>query len=168
MEHDGQALKALWVFNDTPQSYSGVRFEWKESRDKLEDLNYEKIIDIPANQSHKVMELLTIRKGRSNKPSHVELSLTAADGALLARNCYNHPFQPTPRPKGYPWKFDRRLGMKVFDRPGAPSMANASGNMIFRLVPLRVKEEVAEWALRQKLPVWLVSRVARIVDRFNT
>jgi hypothetical protein len=75
-----------------------------------------------------------------------------------------HPFQPTLRPHGYPWKFDPYLGTKVFDRPGAPSLADYNINKGLKLIPLTVREHLAEWGMRQKMPIWLVSLIARLGD----
>jgi hypothetical protein len=58
------------------------------------------------------------------------------------------------------------LSFKVFDRPGAPSLADMGSNWLVKRVPLTVRERVAEWALRQRLPTWLVSALAHVTDRF--
>ena len=37
---------------------------------------------------------------------------------------------------------------------------------MLKLIPLGVREAVAEWALRQKLPLWVQSAVARLSKPF--
>jgi beta-mannosidase len=164
LEHDGRNPRALWIFNDTPHSHLGAVASWKvydsEARILLED---EMSFDVIANASQWVIEtnwgLIPAECAR------VELTLRDADGTILTRNTYSNPFQPLVRPQGYPWKFDPYLGFKVFNRPDAPSLADQSANRIVRWVPLTVREHMAEWILRQSLPTWLVSAVAKVVDR---
>jgi hypothetical protein len=82
----------------------------------------------------------------------------------LCENDNAQPFQPPRRPPGYPWKFDPYLGTKVFDRPDAPSLADESVSPLFKWIPLRLRESLAEWLLRQRLPRAWLSRIARVVD----
>ena len=44
----------------------------------------------------------------------VELDLWSADGKVLAHNIYVNPFQPQPRPKGFPDRMDDELGMRLW------------------------------------------------------
>jgi len=37
---------------------------------------------------------------------------------------------------------------------------------VIRLVPRRLREALAEWALRQKLPLWVLSAAARVSRPF--
>jgi hypothetical protein len=99
--------------------------------------------------------------------ARITLEIASANGEILSANAYDRPFQPAPRPRGYPWKFDQVLGTKVFDRADAPSLADHNINRVFKLVPLRARETIAEWALRQQLPHGLVSRLARVIDRMT-
>lgn len=164
LEHDSRRPRRLWVFNDTPQVYPNATVLWQvKDTDGGTLLKGEYHCDIPANQSRYVTDARwSIPPQRC---ARVELSIRAADGTLLTSNGYQHPFRPTPRPEGYPWKFDPFLGTKVFDRPDAPSLANYNVPAITRLVPLGLRERLAEWALRQQLPTWLVSALARMIDR---
>jgi beta-mannosidase len=164
LEHDGRRPRALWIFNDTPQSYLGAQISlriYDETRQLLFQDQFS--WDITANGSERVVAadwpILPSRCAR------IELSLYGANGALLSENYYQNPFQPPRRPRGYPWKFDPYLGTKVFDRPDAPSLADQNVNPILKLVPQAMREMIAEWALRQQLPIWLVSTIARVVDR---
>jgi len=54
----------------------------------------------------------------------------------------------------------------VFDRPGAPSLVDQSSNGLLKLIPLKVRETLAEWAMRQILPLWILSAVARVAKPF--
>jgi hypothetical protein len=118
---------------------------------------------VEANQSGRVTDTRWML--RPADCARIELSLLDVSGDALASNFYIRPFQPLRRPRGYPWKFDPYLGTKVFDRPGAPSLANQSRSPLIRIVPLPVRETIAEWALRQRWPAWLVSALSRLVDR---
>lgn len=164
LEHNGRRPRALWVFNDTMQTYPNARLRWRiwDAEDNLlvdESLDCEVI----ANASQRIASVRwSIPPAQCDQ---IELALYNRDGVLVTENGYTQPFQLLMRPRGYPWKFDPYLGTKVFDRPDAPSLANQNVNRVLRLVPLTVREIVAEWALRQQLPIWLVSAIARVVDR---
>ncbi len=168
LENIGSHLIALWVFNDTMQAYEEVMVRWRILDGKgntLLDGEYNHF-DLRANASQRVMRInWPIRR---EKWTRIELTLSDADGKLLAENHYPYPFHPYTRPRGYPWKFDRYLGTKVFDRPDAPSLADGGVAPFFKIVPLKVRETVAEWALRQQLPNRFTSAVARILDRVMT
>ena len=84
---------------------------------------------------------------------------------MLACNIYDRPFESHLRPRGYPWKFDPALGMKVFDLPGAPSLTDQGAHPLVKRIPAGLREHLAEWVLRQHLPVTLVSRTAALIDR---
>ncbi|MEO8609379.1 MAG: sugar-binding domain-containing protein [Chloroflexota bacterium] len=161
LEHDGRHPHSLWVFNDTPQAYPNSVVCWKVSNQAgIVLLEGQITFDVKANTSQQVMPITW------NIPpddyGYLELSLCAADSTILASNFYRHPFQPLPRPQSYPWNFDPVLGVKVFDQPGAASLANQTNNPIIKRVPLRLREKLAEWALRQPFPPRLLSFIARI------
>ncbi len=161
LEHDGKQPIALWVLNDTLQVYPGARLVWRVyGADGQLILDEQTQFDVTANAAQQV---LACRWPVSPAAcARVELALYTADGSLLAENMYQHPFQPSPRPKGYPWKFDTYLGCKTFDRPDAPSMADHNINGLIRLVPVAARENLAEWGLRQHMPTWFLSAVARV------
>ncbi|MFN8371269.1 MAG: hypothetical protein U0694_00100 [Anaerolineae bacterium] len=162
MQHDGHRAYALWIFNDTPQEYAGtmLRYEvYDEAKQLL--LQGSHPIDIAANTAQQVLPI-NWRTGHT-----IKLSITDTDNVTLARNHYTRPFQPARRPTGYPWKFDPVLGTKVYNRPDAPSLADVSTHPALKLIPLFVREWVAEWIMRQRLPLWLVSWMARVGDRLN-
>ena len=163
LEHDGRQTYALWVLNDTPAAYPAARLTWTvtDSTGAVR-LSGETTLDVPTNESYRVAAAnWTVPAADC---ALVTLALYAADGVLLSDNQYTSPLTPLPRPRGYPWKFDRELGMKVFDKPGAPSLVDASGNPFFQRLPLRLREAVAEWALRQHLPTRLVSMIGRVSE----
>lgn len=162
LDHDGRCPLALWVCNDTATAYPGALVRWQVHGDALL-LEGETRCDIAANAAQMVMPVswsLPLERVVT-----VRLTLVGGDGALLSENVYDRPFIPRERPRGYPWKFDPYLGTKVFDRPDAPSLADHGVNPLLRLVPLRVREALAERAMRGPWPVWLVSAVARIAAR---
>jgi beta-mannosidase len=163
LEHDGKRPAALWIFNDTMQVHPKAVVRWTvrdaSGQVLLED---KQAFDVEANIVQRVCD--TGWNVVPKECARVELKLTDASGTTLSENVYQHPFQPTRRPKGYPWKFDPYLGTKVFDRPDAPSLADYSVKNFLKLMPLAMREHLAEWGMRQKMPIWLVSLIARLGD----
>ncbi len=160
LEHDGRHPHSLWVFNDTPRTYPGTLIHWKVcDKGGIQHLVGSTAFDIQPNSSQPVMAVAW--NLRPEDCSDIELTICSADGEVIARNIYHHPFQPTLRPSGYPWKFDEVLGVKVFDRPGASSLADQSSSPLIKWVPLWMREKIAEWALRQHFPPRVLSFVAR-------
>jgi hypothetical protein len=166
LQHDGRKPYAWWVFNDTPDEYPEILAECRIV-DRERRLRYEakKSICVAANRSQRI--------GDANWPVpasqcyRIELTLRNGDGIVLASNHYDQPFQPMRRPKGYPWKFDPFLGCKVFDLPGASSLADQNLKPVLKLIPIAIRERFAEWALRQRLPPPVLSWVAHLVDGVN-
>ncbi len=160
LEHDGRQAAAVWVYNDTMQAYPNALISWVV-RDAAGNVLVEgkQAFDVTANASQKVCAVAPTDCAR------VELTLHTAAGDLATDNVYTHPFRPTPRPEGYPWKFDPYLGTKVFNKPDAPSLADYNVNRVLKMIPLTVREGLAEWGMRQKMPLWLVSRLAQVGDR---
>lgn len=164
LEHDGRQPVALWVFNDSQQAHPGGLIRWQVENaagHRLEE--GQSRFDIQANQSQRVLSVSWAVK--PSECARIKLQAYDAAGNLLSENAYDHPFQPPRRPAGYPWKFDPYLGTKVFDRPNAPSLADQSANRLFKLVPLGLRESLAEIGLRQKLPSRALSLIAGVVDR---
>jgi beta-mannosidase len=165
LEHDGRRPHALWIFNDTQQTYPDVMVCWQ-----INDASGHCVLEgqipfnIAANASQQVM-ILTWSFPREAY-ADIQLTLRQQDGTIVAFNRYRHPFQPIPRPRGYPWKFDPVLGVKVFNRADAASLANQSSNPVIRSIPLGLREKLAEWMLRQQFSPRLLSLVARIAARF--
>ncbi|MFN8565320.1 MAG: hypothetical protein U0703_27685, partial [Anaerolineae bacterium] len=162
LEHDGRKPLALWVANDTPRAYPGAVIRWCVTGKRGVLAAGDCIYDVAANAVGRVMP---VSWGFPPADAvRVTLRLEDADGSLLSENEYAAPFQPAERPPGYPWKFDSYLGTKVFDRPGAPSLADHGISPVLRLVPLALRESVTERVLRQRLPTAVVSRIGRVVD----
>lgn len=163
LEHDGQRPLALWVINDTTARYPDASVRWQIfDSTGVEIASGTERVDILANTAQRVAET-----DWSISPAACErvvLILTESDGTPLCTNAYYRPFRPLRRPRGYPWKFDPYLGTKVFDQPGAPSLADQGTSSLTHLIPLSWRERIAEWALRQHLPTRLVSLAARIID----
>ncbi len=163
LEHDGRRPIALWLFNDTPRTYADARLDWQ-----ITDADGCCLLDGSIDCTVKANAVERITSVRwpvaSAACAHISLQIRAASGELLAENAYREPFRPRRRPAGYPWKFDPFLGTKVFDRPGAPSLADQSASPLLKRIPLALREEAAEWVLRQQLPPALLSRIARIID----
>ncbi len=163
LEHDAQKPTALWVFNDTMQAYPDAVVTCTV-RDVLGTVLYQdgQPFAVGANASQRVC---AANWGvASDDCAQVELAILDADGKVLTENFYSHPFRPTPRPHGYPWRFDPYLGTKVFNRPDAPSLADYNINRVLKLIPLSAREQLAEWGMRQKMPLWLVSQIAHISE----
>jgi beta-mannosidase len=161
LEHDGRQPSALWVFNDTIQTYPDATIKWTVWNAKGKVLvEGQQPFNVAANASQKVCATAW----NVTPDARVELTLLTANGEVIAENLYVHPFKPTPRPQGYPWKFDPYLGTKVFNHVDAPSLADYNINRALKLIPLGAREQLAEWGMRQKMPLWLVSRIALISE----
>lgn len=163
LEHDGKQPRALWVFNDTLADYADAVISW-QVRDAAGGALAAGSLTaaITANAAQRVAGAAW--PVPAELCHRVELTLADSGGRVLARNAYERPFQPLRRPRGYPWKFNHHLGTKVFDQPGAPSLADQGTSALIRLIPLHLRERIAERALRQRLPTRLVSLMARIGD----
>jgi beta-mannosidase len=163
LEHDGRQPSAIWVLNDTMQTYSDARIRWtvRDASGKAL-LEGQQTFDVSANAAQKVCT--TIWNIPASQCARVELTLISASGETLSETVYAHPFQPTPRPKDYPWKFDPYLGTKVFNRPDAPSLADYNINNFLKYMPLSMRENLAEWGMRQKLPIGFASFIAQISE----
>lgn len=163
LEHDGRKPIALWVFNDTPNAYIGAFVHWKihDAAGKL-ILEGTQQCNLRASASQRVMIVRWSVDPASC--ADIQLQLIAASGNLLSENAYHQPFNPQPRPRAYPWKFDSYLGTKVFDQPDASSLADQSSSPLLKLIPLSMRETFAEWILRQRLPVRLLSKLAHVID----
>lgn len=165
LEHDGSRLYALWVFNDTQVAYAGASVAWRvfDGSDTLIESG-EVPFDVAANRSQRVTS--ADWAVAADDVVRVELVLRDSTGDVLAENQYDRPLQPLLRPKGYPWQFDPYLGFKVFDRPGAMSLADHSSNGLIKRIPLGVREALAEWGMRQKLPLPVLSFIAKLTRPF--
>ena len=163
LEHDGTRPHAIWVFNDTTTVYPNAVVEWRVSESAGCNLVSGSVtVGIAANTAQRVTDVTW--SVTANQCYRVELTLRDNCGAQLASNFYERPFQPLRRPRGYPWKFNHYLGTKVFDLGDAPSLADQGASPLVRLVPLRIREQIAERALRQRLPTRVVSVAARLLD----
>ncbi len=164
LEHDGHKPVALWVVNDTSVGYDGAVARWR-----VEDANgqpiyaSEMVVTVAANESRPITPANWPVK--ANECITVHLTLHGRSGELLCENHYDRPFQHRQRPAGYPWKFDPVLGTKVFDRPGALSMVDRNSSGMMRYVPLAWRERGAERVMQLKLPRWLASAIAHVVDQ---
>jgi beta-mannosidase len=165
LEHNGRRPIAIWVFNDLCQPHPGAIVHWQvfDEQDRLL-LEGRVTVDVAANCSQRVMSAAW--KLPRGQVARVMLRLEDQAARLLASNYYERPFQARERPAGYPWKFDPFLGIKVFDAPDAPSLADVGTPTALRRVPLRLREVLTEHILRQQVPVWLASSIARVLDRF--
>ena len=165
LEYDGRRPLAIWIFNDLCQAFAGARVSWQvfDAQDRVL-LEGQMPFDVAANGAQRV--LTTQWDLPPASCARVMLTLENQAGTLLAKNVYDQPFQPTERPAGYPWKFDPYLGIKVFNSPGAPSLADVGSPPLLRIIPLVLRERLTEYVLRQQIPVWLASGIARLVDQF--
>lgn len=161
LENDGRRPHGLWVFNDTPQAYPQSTVVWRAFDSAGHALGGDRIsMDVNANAAQQVTPW---RWPLPLSECHgLELELHTVNGVVS--NYYTRPFQPLPRPVGYPWKFDAELGMKVFDRAGAVSMTDRNVHPVVRLIPVSIREHLTEWVLRQRLPVGVLSSAARLLD----
>ncbi|MBX3062002.1 MAG: beta galactosidase jelly roll domain-containing protein [Anaerolineae bacterium] len=161
LEYDHRRAYALWIFNDLDATISNGTLLCRVY-DRANQLMIEKLlsVDVSANCSQRVTTLEWSIS--ADDCWRVELELQDELGVIVARNIYDRPLQPLQRPRGYPWKFDMYLGCKVFDLPGASSLAEQTGGVLMKLIPLAWREKLGEWSLRQHFPPALLSIIARI------
>lgn len=160
MEHDGKRPVALWAVNDSPDDLWHLLATWTVTGSRGEPVaGGREVIHLEAGQLVKVRDSL----GAWPADCTVALELADSRGKPLVQNTYERPFQVRKRPAGYPWRYDPYLGVKVFDRPGAPSlMAPANLPPLKPFSPLL--HELAEWGLRQPLPPRLVHRLGQVIE----
>ena len=65
-------------------------------------------------------------------------------GQVLNENSYEDPFRALPRPQGYPWRFDRKLGMRCYGGRHARSSLKVFNTWYGRLAAWILP--VYEWA----------------------
>ncbi len=160
LEHDGYRPYALWVFNDTPNSYPDLHICWIV-RDSKGHIAYDGSILFPAgsNTSQRIMSV----DWNPDSCVHIELTLQDSNGDTLAKNRYDNPLNVMERPPGYPWKFDPYLGCKVFNRSDALSLADQVTSPLIKAIPLVVRERLIEWGLRQHFHPWLIRVISRLI-----
>lgn len=163
LEHDGRKPRALWIFNDTFEGYDQCTLVWRVYDSTGNMLLEQSVLwNVAANASQEVLPVKW--PVHPSQCARVELVLVDGQGTILAQNHYDRPFQGHTRPKGYPWKFDFDLGTKVYDKPGALSLASEGNNKILKFVPLPIQERLAEWVLRRHLSSRVASLLAKVFD----
>jgi beta-mannosidase len=119
MEHTPAGPVALWAVNDLQRPLIDCLVEWS-----LADASGALVtrgsarVDLPAQRARRVTVLDWRLKPDERYTVHLRL---LHRGGLLDENRYEDPFHPLPRPKGYPWQFDRFLGMRCYGGPHARS-----------------------------------------------
>jgi hypothetical protein len=164
LEHNGRRPIALWLFNDTPETYADTTVRWQVSGADGSSLEAgETRFTIAANASQRVLWIDWPVDPAAC--ARVDLHVDAATGERLCENHYTSPFQRRRRPRGYPWKFDPFLGAKVYDRMDAPSLLDLSGTPAMRRIPLPLRQALAERLMSTRLPSRWLSFISRLADR---
>ena len=112
MEHTTKPL-ALYAVNDSVADLGNCVAHWRVKSSKggvvAED---SQSVQIGPDSGQKIRDFTFAMK--EGETYDVELDLSSADGKILAHNVYVNPFQPQPRPKGYPERMDDELGMRLW------------------------------------------------------
>jgi beta-mannosidase len=104
---------ALWVVNDTLESYSGCTVEWTVS-----DQNGRKLL--AGSQAVDVSEDCAVRicdftlDLEQDIVYRVNLVVYDRQGTLLTRNVYDNAFNHPVHPKGHPGNISHEFGMRTF------------------------------------------------------
>lgn len=112
MEHTTKPF-ALYAVNDSLADLGNCVAHWRVTSSEggvvAED---SQSVQIGPDSGQKIRDFTFAMK--EDKTYNVELDLSSADGKILAHNIYVNPFQPQPRPKGYPDRMDDELGMRLW------------------------------------------------------
>jgi beta-mannosidase len=112
MEHTTKPL-GLYVANDSLTDLGNCVAHWRVTSSEggvvAED---SQSVAIRPDSGQKIRDFTFAMK--EGETYNVELDLSSADGKVLAHNIYVNPFQPQPRPKGYPDRMDDELGMRLW------------------------------------------------------
>jgi len=112
MEYRASGPVALWVVNDLSRPLLRCMVEWRVSDEQGQVVTRGSAqTDVPAQRAHRVT-LLTWRLELEQRYT-VSLRLLQ-QRQVLDENRYDDPFHPLPRPKGYPWLFDPKIGMRCY------------------------------------------------------
>jgi beta-mannosidase len=119
MEYTASGPVGLWVVNDLERPLLRCMVEWLVSDGEGQTVTRGSAqIDLPAQRVHRVT-LLEWRLAPEKRYT-VTLKLLQGD-RVLDENRYENPFHPLERPQGFPWHFDRQIGMRCFGGPHASS-----------------------------------------------
>ena len=130
----GVLLLALWVVSDLNRPLLRCMVEWLVEDDTGTVITRGSArTDVPQQRAHRV-SLLTWRLSPGRR-FQITLRLLRGDD-VLDENCYQDLFHPLPRPAGYPWHFDTRLGMRCFGGPYAGSSLRVFNTWYGRIAAL--------------------------------
>ncbi len=112
MEHTTKPF-ALYAVNDTMADLGNCVAHWRVTSSStgvvVED---SQPVRIGPDSGQKIRDFtFAMNEGVTY---NVELDLWSADGKVLAHNIYVNPFQPQPRPIGFPDRMDDELGMRLW------------------------------------------------------
>lgn len=112
MEHTTKPL-ALYAVNDSLSDLGGCVAHWRVTTSSAEVVAEDsQPVRIGPDSKEKIRDFSFAMK--DGETYNVELELLSPDGKILARNSYVNPFQPQPRPQGYPERMDDELGMRLW------------------------------------------------------
>jgi beta-mannosidase len=112
MEHTTKPL-ALYAVNDSLNDLENCVVRWRVTSSSNEVVAEDsQTVPLGPDSGQKIRDFtFAMTEGETY---NVELDLWSADGRVLAHNVYANPFQPQPRPKGYPDRMDDELGMRLW------------------------------------------------------
>lgn len=112
MEHTTKPA-ALHVTNDSSADLGKCTAHWRVTSSSNEVVAEDsQSVQVGPDSGQKIRDFTFPMK--DGEVYTVELELWSSDGKVLAHNSYPDPFQPQPRPKGYPERMDDELGMRLW------------------------------------------------------
>jgi beta-mannosidase len=111
LEHDDRP-HALHAVNDSSSDLGNCLARWRVSSSKGVVEEGSQAVRLGPDSHQRIRNFkFEVRDGDAYT---VTLDLLGADGKVLAHNSYVNPFQPQPRPQGYPDRMDDELGMRLW------------------------------------------------------
>jgi beta-mannosidase len=112
MEHTTKPL-ALYGVNDSSIDLGNCVAHWRVTSSSAEVVaEGSQSVQIGPDSGEKIRDFTFAMKG--GETYDVALELMSPDGKVLAHNNYSNPFQPQPRPEGFPDRIDDELGMRLW------------------------------------------------------
>jgi beta-mannosidase len=111
MEH-GTTPRALYAVNDTSDDLGRCIARWRVTDSRGLITEGSQPIHLGPDGHEKIRDFTFPMK--SGETYNIALELRSSAGTLLASNRYINPFQPQPRPEGYPDRIDDELGMRLW------------------------------------------------------
>jgi len=112
MEHTDKPI-ALYVVNDSLADLGSCIAHWRVISSSGEIVTEQsQQVRVGPDSGQKIRDFAF--KMRADETYDLDLELSSPDGKVLSHNTYVNPFEPQPRPKGFPDRMDDELGMRLW------------------------------------------------------